>query len=438
MIRKNPTFHALLHILAEYCMVFPLLYLISTFMTGVMSTIFLVMILCFALLGFFTRRFIPVPWLQLAIGLPACFLLAIWLGLTFGSRAEPVTYIFPAVLSPLVFYRGKQHAQNDWNAILPTYAPCFIMILNFIVMALVNYLGALTPFAAVLTPAGILSLLFSFFAMNHLNRRNLADNQRAGSRIATAVSKSLSLQNQILLTVLLVLGALLSCMPWLLTAAGYLFQFVSFLVGLLLNLILALVPPLQGSVSEQDSVQNPMVGEINTAWDGFFKVLAGIFFVLVLAVLLILLFLILRKLIKLLRSILHNMLKQDGLIGNGGESFEDTQESTIDFRDLPRKYYDNFKKKFAQLRRGKRWNELQTESERVRYLYRSSLKRAEKSGYHHKTSYTPHEALDEAAQDLPQIQPVREDLAAQYDLVRYAEREPAPGNAERIREQSGL
>ncbi len=74
----------------------------------------------------------------------------------------------------------------------------------------------------------------------------------------------------------------------------------------------------------------------------------------------------------------------------------------------------------------------------MRYLYRHSLKRAERSGYRHKESYTPHEALGEASQELPQIQPVQDDLAATYDLVRYAEREPSPGDAERIKEDAGL
>ncbi len=439
MSRVKFTCYALLRVLAEYIMVFPLLYLISGFMSGSMPVIFLISVYCFAALGVLTRRLIPVPWLQLAIGLPLCMGAAVWLGVTFGSRAEPINYVFPAIIAPFAFYRGKQHAQNDWNVILPTFAPCVIMVLNFVIMALINYLGRFSGFAAVMTPAGILSLIVSFCAMNYINRRNLAENQRTESLAATAVSRSLSLQNHILLGILLGLGALLSCMPWLLTAAEYLFQFAGFLVGLLVNLILSLVPPLEGTpnsssrghLPEDSSVPNPF-------WDSFFDVLADVFFVIVIIMFAVLLFFVIRKVVRLLNTVLRNMLEQKGFISGGDEGFEDSQESIVKLRDLPRKYYNDLKKRVADLRRGKRWSDLTTESERVRYLYRSSLKRAEKSGYRHKSSYTPHEALDEASQDLPQIQPVQNDLAASYDLVRYAEREPQPGDAERIRDQSGL
>lgn len=432
------TLRALLHVLAEYLMVFPLLFLLSGLMPGNMPLIFLLSALAFALFGVLLRRCIPVAWLQLAIGLPLCIGAALWLGMTFGSRAEPATYAIPAILAPFLFYRGKQHGQNDWNAILPTYAPCVIMVFNFLLMALVNYLGRFARFVPVITPMGILSLIVSFYAMNYINRCNLADHQRAAQNSSTAVSRSLSLQNSILTGIFMGLGALLSCMPWLLTAARYLLKAAGFILGLILDLIFSLVPPLTSGSGASSSSDGFLQGESNPGWDGFFKIIANIFFVLIVLVFVVLLFLALRKGLRLLSQLLHNMLEQKGYISGDSDSFEDTHESIVNLRDLPRKYYNDLKDRLSSLRRGQRWSELTTESERIRYLYRHSLKRAEKVGYRHDTAYTPHEALGEAAQELPQIQPVQSDLAAQYDVVRYAEREPQPGDAERIREQSGL
>ncbi len=257
MNRITFTLRAFLHVLAEYVMIFPLFYLITGLMTGAMPIVFLASILLYAVLGVLTRRLIPVPWLQLAVGLPLCVGAAVYLGLTFGSRAEPITYAFPAVLAPFVFYRGKQHAQNDWNAILPTYTPYLVMALNFVVMALVNYLNQFAQFTPVMAVAGPLSLVTSFYAMNYINRRNLADDQRAREGASTAISRGLALQNNVLLVILLVLGALLSCMPWLLTAGRYLLKAVGFVVGLLVNLILSLVPPLSESEGNVPGENHP-------------------------------------------------------------------------------------------------------------------------------------------------------------------------------------
>ena len=440
MNRIRGTLRALLHVLAEYVMVFPLFYLITGLMTGAMPVVFLASILLYAVLGVFTRRLIPVPWLQLAVGLPLCIGAAVYLGLTFGSRAEPITYAFPALLAPFVFYRGKQHAQNDWNAILPTYAPYLVMALNFTVMALINYLDRFAQFTPVMAVAGPLSLVTSFYAMNYINRRNLADDQRAREGVSTAISRGLALQNNVLLAILLVLGALLSCMPWLLTAGRYLLKAVGFVVGLLINLILALVPQLSGGENIEPTGEEPLLitSDVSPFWESFSKILANIFFVIIIIVFVFLLILAIRKGIQLLSAVLRHMLEQKGMLSDGEDTFEDTRESIVNLRDLPRKYLDSLKKRLSELRRGKRWNELTSESERVRYLYRHSLKRAERSGYHHRESYTPHEALGEASQELPQIQPVQDDLAATYDLVRYAEREPSPGNAARIKEDAGL
>lgn len=439
MNRITFTLRAFLHVLAEYVMIFPLFYLITGLMTGAMPIVFLASILLYAVLGVLTRRLIPVPWLQLAVGLPLCVGAAVYLGLTFGSRAEPITYAFPAVLAPFVFYRGKQHAQNDWNAILPTYTPYLVMALNFVVMALVNYLNLFSQFTPVMAVAGPLSLVTSFYAMNYINRRNLADDQRAREGASTAISRGLALQNNVLLVILLVLGALLSCMPWLLTAGRYLLKAVGFVVGLLVNLILSLVPPLSESEGNVPGGEPPPLAytDVSPFWESFSKILANIFFVIIIIVFVFLLILAIRKGIQLLSAVLRNMLEQKGMLSDGEDTFEDTRESIVNLRDLPRKYFDSLKKRLSELRRGKRWGEL-TESERVRYLYRHSLKRAERSGYRHKESYTPHEALGEASQELPQIQPVQDDLAATYDLVRYAEREPSPGNAARIKEDAGL
>ena len=229
-------------------------------------------------------------------------------------------------------------------------------------------------------------------------------------------------------------------MPWLLTAAQFLMRGVMQVIGWIFKQLLAFSPVPSGEPNGDptDIIDSFSPAPTNPFWDQFFTVLVYIAATIATIGLIVLVILAIRKAVQLFNAILHNMLVQKGLLSSGDNTFEDTNESIIKLRDLPRKYYDGLKNRLSSLKNRKRWNDLTTESERVRYLYRHSLKRAEKSGYQHKQSYTPHEALGEASQDLPQIQPVRDDLSAAYDIARYAECEPPAGSAARMKKNSGL
>ena len=437
MRRLSPTLRALVCLFLEYCMLLPALYVYTGLVPAAMAPVFLLSILAYGVIGVLTQRLIPSPLMQLVVGLPLCFGGALWLGLAVAGRLEPMSYAVPAIFAPLVFYRGRQHALNDWNAILPVYAPTVIMTLTFILLAFVEYLGSLEQFMPLLVVFGILSLIVSFFAMNHLNRRNLADDQRAGGK-AAAISRRLSPQNITLLGVIMAVGFLLTCMPWLFDLIRALFRLVMDLVAWIFHALFDFAPaPASGNAGGGDDMTGMPVADphMNPFWEIFFRIAVYIVGPLAAAAFVVLIILALRNGIRLIWGFLRSMLEQRGILTDQGGGFEDTHESLVQLRDLPRQYLDSLR---SRMRRETRWNELQSESERVRYLYRHSLRRAQRAGYRHRASYTPKESLDEAAAALPQIQSVEESLRADYELVRYGESEPPTGDAERIRRDAGL
>ena len=437
MKRLPPTLRAIVCFLLEFCMALPLLWIFTGPMVPAMTLLFPLILLAAGLLGILIRRFIPAPILQLAMGLPLCFLVPIWIGLAVAGRSEPASFVLPGLFAPFVYYRGRQHVQNDWNAILPVYAPAVVMTITFLLMALFQYLGTLEGYMPWLAIFGAVSLGVSFYAMNHINRRNLADDQRTGSD-AAAVSRRLSPQNIALLGVLMAVGFLLTCTPWLYHLFQRLFGLIMRAVSWIFEMLFHFEPPPpSGEVGAAESPQLPMGGEIpeRPFWDAFFTVLAYILGIAAAVAMVILIILAIRNGIRLLLELLRKFMDQRGLLTDSSSDFEDTHESLVQLRELPKKYLDDLR---SRLRHVPRWGELKTEGERVRFLYRLSLRRAEKAGYRHRSSYTARESLDEAAASLPQIQPVEDRLRQTYDQVRYGEAEPPAGSAEAMRRDANL
>ncbi len=435
MKRLSPTLRAIVCLLLEYCMALPMLWLFSGPMPDTLRPLFLLTMLACGLLGILTRRLIPSPILQLILGLPLCAAGAVWLSITVAGRQEPLCFIIPAILAPLIYYRGHQHGQNEWNAILPVYAPAVLMTLTFLLMALIQYLNALEGFMPFLALAGTLSLIVSFYAMNHINRRNLADDQRAGGDGA-AVSRRLSPQNIVLLGVIMAVGFLLTCTPWLFSLFRWVFHTIVRGIAWFFEMLFRFQTAPSGS-AQGGSDMAGMVGDPTPRpfWDAFFKVFTYVVGVLSAIAFAVLIVLALRNGIRLLMEVLRKFLDQKGILMDRSTDFEDTHESLVQLRDLPKQYLDNLKNR---LRRIPRWGELKDETERVRFLYSHSLRKAERYGYRHKTSRTARESLDEAASSLPQIQPVEDRLRDAYEQVRYGEETPPEGSADAIRRDAGL
>lgn len=432
-------------ILVEYSLIFPLVYLLSGLLDAPMSWILLLLVPACAILGAVLRRFLPAGGLEIGL----CLLLSLALaGVTAGAyalRANPANYVLPVIIAPFAGVRGRQLIQHDWHGVMPNFVPCLMLILDLILIAMINYIGRLTPFLPVISVAGPVALVAGYYLMNALSRRNLADDQRleqaGGTTRRTAVPRNLAPQNRALVTGLLLLGGVLSFLPFLVTAAKYLVKILVKILGFLFGLLVSLAPqaPTKGEGTEEVLPENFMQYQQNDMWDMFFRILMGVVFAAVLITLVILVFIAIRKGWKLLKELLQKLANDRGFIGADSLDFDDVSDSLLNLRDLPKKYWDDLKNRVSEMtRRSLRWNELQTEEERVRYLYRSALRRARKNGYSHHDSYTPKEALRSAAQNWRTLQDVEPELNEQYNAVRYGEKEPTPGVAEALRDKAGL
>ena len=428
----------------EFVMVFPVLLLLADALMGntPMLWVFLGELLFAGLFGALTRRFIPAAGAQLAVGLPVCFALIILLGRGFGG-VWPNAYILPVLLTPFAFYRGKQHAQSAWDAVLPNYILFALLVIQFAVLALARLNGAIQPYMTLLYIVVPIGYIGAFIVLNRLNLLNLIDEAQSRTSASTlAVAGGMRTQNRLLLAILLIIGVALSLGTVLYTAANWILDKAVWALTKLFKLLFEFDVNLGqgGSAGQEEGLPEaiPLESGDMSFWGPFFTVISYIGVAVVFVALIILLYKFVRQLIRMISGVLAKFADQDTDGAGGGALFEDTRESLIDLSQLPKLYAKSAKNKLTALfHREPGWDDLPTPTEKLKYLYRRALKKAGSTGYAHRASYTPHEAVSAASQAMPSLAPGAQELAGQYDAMRYGAKDPEPGALASLRHTIG-
>lgn len=428
----------------ECIMVFPVLLLLGDALMGNTPMLwgFLAELLFAGVLGVLTRRFIPAVGAQLAVGLPICFALIILLA-RFCGGVWPNAYILPILLTPFAFYRGKQHAQSTWDAILPNYILFALLVVQFAVLALARLNGATQPYMTLLYIAVPIGYIGAFIVLNRLNLLNLIDEAQSRTSASTlAVADGMRTQNRLLLAVLLIIGIALSLGTVLYTAANWILDKIVWALTKLFKLLFEFEPGLGqgGGAGQEQGIPEaiPLESGDMSFWGPVFTVISYIGVAVVFVALVILLYKFVRQLIRMISGVLAKFADQDIDAIGAGALFEDTRESLIDLSELPKLYAKSAKEKISSLfHREPGWDDLPTPTEKLKYLYRKVLKKAGAAGYTHRAYYTPHEAISAASQTLPSIAPGAQELAGQYDQMRYGAKEPDPTALESLHHTLG-
>ncbi|MDF2926460.1 MAG: hypothetical protein K0R57_5374 [Paenibacillaceae bacterium] len=82
---------------------------------------------------------------------------------------------------------------------------------------------------------------------------------------------------------------------------------------------------------------------------------------------------------------------------------------------------------------GVRWEELQNNSERMRYLYAQAIRRSIRAGFRWKPQWTPAETAAEAAKSPQAGGALPDDLCGEYERTRYGGKEPDDKLIEQLR-----
>ncbi len=342
-----------------------------------------------------------------------------------------------AVLGTVFSIRARFLASRSWDEVSPIYLYTMFMVFNLIFAMLAGIIPVLEPFRPAATALGPIIVIVGLLAMNQLNLISLTDVQRdnlnAGNMI---VSKTMNLQNKLLLVGIYVIILGVSCI-------GILIKALKWLAWRLYDLLMWLTELLDvGSGSSGGSGGgDPNLSELfgkeevvrNPVWERIQEVLIHAVVILAVAVfavfLLFMLYKGIRRLIAFLKTVKFFGDGQDA----GAEEYVDTRERLVDLKDLPAQYLKRAKDWLAeQLRREPPWGDLKSVPEKVRALYRRAIYKASSQGFQHKATYTPAEEVPKLAGYVKTDGPTLDALRAYYEEVRYGDRAPSADAVEQM------
>ena len=439
------TFGACGRMLLEIFMLFPVLLVLGNGLMGktAMLPVFFAEIAIAGLLGVLLRRFIPSTLVVLVIGVPLCIGEIILFARLFGG-IWPNAYIMPSILTLLTFYRGKQHAASPWDQILPNYILFTALVLQFIVLLFARLHGVIDEYFTLMCIVVPVAYITAYIVLNNLGLRNLVDEAQARTSASSlTVGGGMKPLNRSLLAIILIIAVALSLGTVLMTAATWIFDKIVFAVGWLLKIIFGFKIESTASGQSSGGDETPFAGmEFEsgdmTFWGPIFNVIGYIGLGIVAIGLVILLYKFVRYLIRVVTEVFAKFSEMgDGGSGEG-TLFEDTRETLVDLSQLPKMYAQSAKDRIAGMfRRQPGWNDMPTPAEKLKYLYRKVLQKAEGSGYRHQKSYTAEEATRTAAQSWKPLANEAQTLADTYGALRYGDRDPDPDALETLHHRLG-
>lgn len=435
------TLRAYGRMLLEIFLLFPLLLVLGNALMNkaAMLPVFFAELVIAGLLGVLLCRLIRSTPAALVIGAGLCIGEVLLFNKSCGiiwSNAG----ILPFILALLAVYRGGQHAHSAWHEILPGNILFMVMALQFIVLLAAYFYGITEDYFTLLCILVPIVYITAFAVLNHLGLRNVEDEAQPRSGASTlSVIGDMKPVNLVLLAILLIVAVALSLGTVLITAAGWIFDKILFAIGWAAALFARFIDgfTFTTGVGETpiDKIEyKPSDMTPGPVWDTIGYICVGL-----LAIgFLILLFISVRRLIRMLLALLAKSSKPGKNSSNKGAPFEDTREKLLDLSELPKLYAQSARDRLSGMfKRPPGWDDMPTSAEKLKYLYRTTLHKAEENGYRHRRSYTAREATRIAAQSWKALGPEARTLADAYDALRYGAHDPDPEKLEALHHRLG-
>lgn len=349
--------------------------------------------------------------LQIAIGIAvggtAAFLL-------FGVGAALAV---GGILYAAATVRGFLFNEAPWPVWFKSIYFLPALLAYFIAYFIFRNNAALQAYLPAVTWCGLIGIASTWFVINerNLNVQSLSDNRRR------ALAPSVIRQNRMMIAVTVVLIALLGN----LSLFGQLADGISAAFRGLVAFILRLFDKEYGNVEEPlPQISGPRDGEFTerepSALGPLLERYASyVVAALLVAGLLVLVFLLIKNSKKWLERLRQLRFKYRSGEAKAREElgFVDEKSTIMDWKALRQSYSDRLKGWLARLMENEpRWEQLQNNTERVRFIYRNYLLRRMVAGYRFKNSLTP----AETAEDLRKWDPSRSEAGQLIDLYNQA------------------
>lgn len=371
------------------------------------------------------------------------FVVAMTVLLLFGGRndglLDQLRHMACGFLSFVPFLLGRNVGAKNWYEVLQPAMSLVMLFLHAVLLIFVTAMGAFGEYQKLYVASVILFALFQFYSMNRnnlltqLNRNTRFKNKKIreeeghkGKEAKIPVSPSLRRDNWSMVLVLMLVTALL--VP---VVGGTL----SFLGD---GLVDRLNDRGEEEIEQQGAVAiegRPQV-ELEEQEIDRNKVMPDIVLVTLCLLFALLVYFLLRRFWSYLMKLLKNGTKdryrsrKKKVKDEKEEELYEEVVETIDFNWLGgKKLRDLVRERIG-------WLAMRTEEERVRYLFRHTVRKAGAKGYKHRLSKTAFETLGEIAyaDGNPTHEQALRKLADAYNTTRYDGAPPPEGTAAAIRE----
>jgi hypothetical protein len=395
----------------------------------------------------------PMHWGLLLIILSALYLLGILCSSIFGDRSKWFYLtlglilsgigIFPYIgwsfigviawsFSLLAFYRGHLYWNLTWSDVLRISYLWFGVLLYFISSFFFTASDALKPFLSIFTAGGLIGVALSLWMTNAVSLKNTVKSSNQTFVLPNSIVKHNRAAVVVIISIILVITF---------------FKAIQYVITQILNVVMSgiaaiflFLSSLLGSETPVESGENASPGlpipenSGESPWwnDLLFQIGRYAAFIL----LGVLVLLLLRKFIKLAyRQILKflDFLKSRNSFTRNETGYVEEETKIISWKGLGKIYTDRLQEWLADMfKKEPKWKDLQTNKERIRYLYRHWLLERIAAGYTIKSNLTPHETEKDVRQWRSQSEDEAE-MAAAYNEARYSNHDISDETVTRIK-----
>lgn len=362
-------------------------------------------------------------------GLHACLFMLICVG-----ELRIVPSISCGIIGAAVAARGMSNVSRGWTASFPN-SQLLIGVMTYVAMQPLKLFmfKKLIDYNGLLIIGGIASVILFFFFANerHLNSETV-DTSNSPATLA------FKRQNRMLMAIIVTIICILALFRQIQQAIERFFRFIIDKIMSLLSKPREENPIEEPPANVQPPEMLPTVEEKPPSdWvvllEQILKII-GIAFVIIASA--ILLFIVIKKLVRAAKRIIARLMERGQENRNGEAGFTDEVEQLMTLDSLRKQMGNQLLKLVPRKRKHEiEWNELTTNTERIRYLYGHLIRSALKRGYILQTHLTPREtALDLAERNnVSQTGQGINRLVDAYEQVRYGNQVPGDQQVDALR-----
>lgn len=343
--------------------------------------------------------------------------------------------ILPWISGAVAFVRGIQLRGTRWEDIFPPAGLWVGFAAYFIGYFLFSRIETLKPFSPAISWAGVIYMVLVLFIINFTQLKTASLPGDKEPVLPHVIKK----YNRLLITIVLLIIAAISFFNSLKEGVGWIISRIGYLIRRFFIFLAELFAPVdQGPPNLEGGGMERLFPPIKEKPPSIFEhIIEIIGIVLAIVAGLILLGLLGFALYRLFKKVTV-WLSRFYQLGKDMEDYGgyvDEKESLIDFKKMRKDYAQRFRQWMSDLmEREPKWDELKTNKERIRYIYRHFLLRCMASGYSFKEYLTPAETGKELSGWQPEKAEDMEKLVDVYEDVRYGDKEIKDAQVEKLAE----